>query len=72
MNPVNFSHVTKGRKFGVSQRGAFLNWIKKNLGQRDYDTAIRLEKEYKKNLARAKRARRNAEWINKLSVGYSF
>ena len=72
MNPVNFSHVTKGRKFGVSQRGAFLNWIKKNLGERDYDTAIRLEKEYKKNLARAKRARRNAKWRNKLSVGYSF
>lgn len=72
MNPVNFSHETKGRKFGVSQRGAFLNWIKKNLGKRDYDTAIRLEKEYKKNLARAKRARRNAKWRNKLSVGYSF
>ena len=72
MNPVNFSKEVKGRKFGVSQRNNFLGWIKKNLGQIDYDTAIRLEKEYKKNLARAKRARRNAEFRNKLSVGYSF
>ena len=72
MNPVNFSKEVKGRKFGVSQRNNFLGWIKKNLGQRDYDTAKRLEKEYKKNLARTKRARRNAEFRNKLSVGFSF
>ena len=72
MNPVNFSKEVKGRKFGVSQRKNFLNWIKINLGQRDYDMAIRLEKKYKKDLIRAKRAMRNQKIRNEISNGRSF
>jgi hypothetical protein len=67
MNPVNFSHETKGRKFGVSQRKYFLKWIKENMGVRDYEMALRQEKVYKKNLTRAQRIKRMSKYRNKFS-----
>ena len=72
MNPVNFSKEVKGRKFGISQRKFFLNWIKENHGVRDYEVAKDLEKKYKKNLRKAKRFGQMSKYRRQYSVGNSF
>ncbi len=72
MNPVNFSKEVKGRKFGVSQRQVFLNWIKANHGVRDWEMAKDLERKFKKNLNKAKRLKSFSRYRRLYSVGNSF
>ena len=67
MNPVKFSKEVKGYKHGVSQRKYFLKWIKKNLGLRAYEMAIKSEKNFKYKERMFERIIKQSKYRNKYS-----